>query len=48
MPVCPELNSKLFSFNASKIHLLEEIIPSAKYGDILLVPSIIGSFLFLE
>ena len=31
----------------SRIHLLEERIPSAKYGDILLVPSKIGSFLFL-
>ena len=42
----PELNSKLLIFNASKIHFLDEIIPEAKYGEILLVPSKIGSFLF--
>ena len=41
-------DSKLFVFNASKIHFFGEITPQAKYGDILLVPSKIGSFLFLE
>ena len=44
----PESNSKLFFFRASKIHLLEEIIPIERYGDNLLVPSIIGSFLSAE
>ena len=47
MPLLPESNSKLFFFSASKIHLFEEIIPEAKYGDNLLVASIIGSFLSL-
>jgi hypothetical protein len=30
MPIYPEVNSKLFALRASRIHLLGEIIPSAK------------------
>ena len=42
------ISSKKCILEASKIHFFDEIIPVAKYGEILLVPSKIGSFLFFE
>ena len=40
-----ESNLKSFLFIASNMHLRDEITPEARYGEILLVPSRIGSFL---
>ena len=48
MPFSPESSSKLLIFKASKMHLFGEIMPDARYGDSLLVPSKIGSFLSVE
>ena len=42
MPLLPLESSKSFNFRASNRHRLDEIAPIAKYGDSLLVPSIIG------
>jgi hypothetical protein len=44
-PYFPKVNSKLLSFKPSKMHLLGERMPNARYGEILLVPSKIGEFL---
>ena len=45
MPFSPDSNLKSFLFRASNIHLRDEMTPEARYGEILLVPSRIGSFL---